>query len=41
MRLAWLEANVALTRTGDRGQAQINTLGVTAALFQSLGLASW
>jgi len=29
----WLEENVALTRTGNSGQAQINTLGVTAALF--------
>ena len=25
--LAWLEAHAALTRTGSRGQAQINTLG--------------
>ena len=29
----WLESNIALTRTGTRGQAQINTLGVTAAMF--------
>lgn len=31
--LIWLESNIALTRTGTRGQAQINTLGVTAAMF--------
>ena len=31
--LGWLEAHVALTRTGNRGQAQINTLGLIAALF--------
>lgn len=31
--LQWLEQNAALTRTGDVGQAQINTLGVTAAVF--------
>ncbi|MBA3527808.1 MAG: relaxase domain-containing protein, partial [Propionibacteriaceae bacterium] len=31
--LAWLETHAAFTRTGDRGQAQIDTTGVTAALF--------
>ena len=31
--LSWLESNAALTRTGDRGQAQINTLGLIAAQF--------
>jgi conjugative relaxase-like TrwC/TraI family protein len=31
--LSWLEANAALTRTGNRGQAQIDTQGLTAALF--------
>src|SRR4051794_8266053 len=31
--LAWLEANAAFTRTGDKGQAQIDVTGVTAALF--------
>ena len=29
----WLEAHAALTRTGNRGQAQINTLGLIAAQF--------
>lgn len=31
--VTWLEANAALTRTGSRGQAQVDTRGVTAALF--------
>lgn len=31
--LRWLETNAALTRTGNRGQAQINTLGLIAAKF--------
>ena len=31
--LAWFEQNVAFTRTGDRGQAQIDTQGVIAAQF--------
>ena len=31
--VGWLEAHVALTRTGTRAQAQIDTQGVTAALF--------
>jgi conjugative relaxase-like TrwC/TraI family protein len=32
--LNWLESNAALTRTGDRGQAQINTTGLIAAQFR-------
>ena len=31
--LGWLESNAALTRTGNCGQAQINTLGLIAAQF--------
>lgn len=31
--LGWLEQNAALTRSGDVGQAQLDTLGVTAAVF--------
>lgn len=31
--LDWIESNIALTRTGNRGQAQINTLGLIAAQF--------
>ena len=31
--LDWLESNVALTGTGTRGQAQINTCGLMAAMF--------
>ena len=31
--LAWLETNAAFTRTGDKGQAQIDVTGVTAAMF--------
>lgn len=31
--LTWLESNVALTRSGNQGEAQLNSLGVTAACF--------
>ena len=31
--LDWLETHAAFTRTGDRGQAQIDVAGVTAAMF--------
>ncbi|GAA3623619.1 hypothetical protein GCM10022236_27500 [Microlunatus ginsengisoli] len=31
--LNWLETNAAFTRTGDKGQAQIDVTGVTAAVF--------
>ena len=31
--LDWLETHAAFTRTGDRGQAQIDVTGVTAAMF--------
>ncbi len=31
--IEWLESNVALTRTGNHGEAQLNTLGVIAARF--------
>jgi hypothetical protein len=31
--ICWLESNAALTRTGNEGEAQIDTCGVTAARF--------
>jgi len=31
--LGWLEQHAALTRSGDVGQAQLDTLGITAAVF--------
>jgi conjugative relaxase-like TrwC/TraI family protein len=31
--VSWLEANASFTRSGDRGQAQIDTAGVIAAQF--------